>query len=97
MNEPQWVLPGIRDQGLFVSALARPGQQAVYAKKNSIFQLAAACSHGLARNHPLVDDNERIALTVAALFLEINGHTLNAPEAEAVLMHRQLAVGSSAG
>lgn len=86
-------LAGIRDQGLLDSALARPRQQAAYVKKNSIFQLAAAYSHGLARNHPFADGNKRIALTVAAVFLEINGHTLNAPEAEAALMYQQLADG----
>ncbi len=86
-------LPGIRDQGLLDSALARPRQQAAYGKKNSIFQLAAAYSYGLARNHPFTDGNKRIALTVAAAFLEINGHSLNAPEAEAVLMYQQLADG----
>lgn len=89
-------LPGIRDQGLLDSALARPRQQAAYAKKNSVFQLAAAYSYGLARNHPFVDGNKRIALTVAAVFLEINGHSLNAPEAEAVLMYQQLADGTLA-
>lgn len=87
-------LPGIRDQGLLDSALARPRQQAAYGKKNSIFQLAAAYSYGLARNHPFVDGNKRIALTAAAVFLEINGHTLNAPEAEAVLMYQQVADGT---
>lgn len=86
-------LPGIRDQGLLDSALARPRQQADYGKKNSIFQLAAAYSYGLARNHPFADGNKRIALTVAAVFLEINGHSLNAPEAEAALMYQQLADG----
>lgn len=86
-------LPGIRDQGLLDSALARPRQQAAYGKKNSVFQLAAAYSYGLARNHPFVDGNKRIALTVAAVFLEINGYSLNAPEAEAVIIYQQLADG----
>ncbi|MGV3627760.1 MAG: type II toxin-antitoxin system death-on-curing family toxin [Betaproteobacteria bacterium] len=87
-------LPGIRDQGLLDSALARPRQQAAYKKNNSIFQLAAAYSYGLARNHPFADGNKRIALTVAAVFLEINGHSLNAPEAEAALIYQQLADGT---
>jgi len=86
-------LPGIRDQGLLDSALARPRQQAAYGKKNSVFQLAAAYSYGLARNHPFVDGNKRIALTVAAVFLEINGYSLNASEAEAVIIYQQLADG----
>lgn len=87
-------LPGIRDQGLLDSALARPRQQAAYGKKNSVFQLAAAYSYGLARNHPYADGNKRIALTVAAVFLEINGHSLNAPETEAVIVYQKLADGT---
>ena len=86
-------LPGIRDQSLLDSALARPQQKAAYESEASIFELAAAYSYGLARNHPFVDGNKRIALTVAAVFLELNGFTLNAPEAEAVIMYQQLAAG----
>ncbi len=86
-------LPGIRDQALLDSALARPQQKAAYGSEASIFELAAAYSYGLARNHPFVDGNKRIALTVAAVFLELNGFTLNAPEAETVIMYQQLAAG----
>ena len=60
----------------------------------SVFELAAAYSYGLARNHPFTDGNKRIALTLAALFLELNGYSLNAPEPEAVIMYQQLAAGS---
>ena len=86
-------LPGIRDQALLDSALARPQQKAAYESEASIFELAAAYSYGLARNHPFVDGNKRIALTIAAVFLELNGVTLNAPEAEAVIVYQQLAAG----
>ncbi len=86
-------LPGIRDQALLDSALARPQQKAAYESEANIFELAAAYSYGLARNHPFVDGNKRIALTVAAVFLELNGFTLNAPEAETVIMYQQLAAG----
>ncbi|MCA9233325.1 MAG: type II toxin-antitoxin system death-on-curing family toxin [Chromatiaceae bacterium] len=86
-------LPGIRDQALLDSALARPQQKAAYESEASIFELAAAYSYGLARNHPFVDGNKRIALTIAAVFLELNGLTLNAPEAEAVIVYQQLAAG----
>ena len=86
-------LPGIRDQSLLDSALARPQQKAAYESEASIFELAAAYSYGLARNHPFVDGNKRIALTIAAVFLELNGLTLNAPEAEAVIVYQQLAAG----
>jgi death-on-curing protein len=87
-------LPGVRDKDLLESALARPLQKATYETAASIFDLAASYSYGLARNHPFVDGNKRIALTVAAVFLELNGYSLDATEAEAVLMYQQLAAGS---
>ena len=86
-------LTGIRDQKLLDSALARPQQKYSYTDNASFFELAASYSFGLAKNHLFVDGNKRIALTVAAVFLEINGYSLNAPEAEAVLMYEQLASG----
>ncbi len=87
-------LPGIRDQALLDSALARPQQKAAYENKPSVFELAAAYSFGLARNHPFIDGNKRIALTVAAVFLELNGFSLDAPEPETALVYQQLASGS---
>lgn len=87
-------LPGVRDKDLLESALARPLQKATNETAASIFDLAASYSYGLARNHPFVDGNKRIALTVAAVFLELNGYSLDATEAEAVLMYQQLAAGS---
>ncbi len=87
-------LPGVRDKKLLDSALARPHQRLSYDEDASIFVLAASYSFGLAKNHPFVDGNKRIALTVAAVFLELNGYSLDAPEAEAVVMYEQLASGS---
>lgn len=87
-------LPGIRDQALLDSALVRPQQKAAYDHKISVIELAAAYSFGLARNHPFTDGNKRIALTVAAVFLELNGYSLDAPEPEAVLVYQRLASGS---
>ncbi len=86
-------LPGIRDQALLDSALARPKQRVAYEKDITVFELAATDSYGLARNHPFIDGNKRIALTVAAVFLELNGYSLDAPEAETVLIYQQLAAG----
>ena len=87
-------LPGIRDEGLLESALARPQQKFAFEQNVSIFDLAAAYSYGLARNHPFVDGNKRIALTIAAVFLELNDYSLDAPEAEAVVIYQQLAAGT---
>ncbi|MCF6263055.1 MAG: type II toxin-antitoxin system death-on-curing family toxin, partial [Xanthomonadales bacterium] len=67
---------GIRDEALLESALNRPLRHFEYADESSIFDLAASYCYGLAKNHPFVDGNKRIALTVAAMFLEINDFTL---------------------
>lgn len=87
-------LPGIRDQALLDSALARPRQRISYDKDVSIFDLAASYSFGLSKNHPFVDGNKRIALTIAAVFLELNGFSLDASEAEAIVIYEQLASGT---
>ncbi|MCB1984035.1 MAG: type II toxin-antitoxin system death-on-curing family toxin [Burkholderiales bacterium] len=86
-------LSGIRDEALLDSALARPQQCFSYNDTLTVPDLAAVYSYGLARNHPFIDGNKRVALTVAAIFLEINGYTLDAPEAECVIIFEQLAAG----
>lgn len=85
--------PGIRDRDLFESALARPRQRLVYEPKSTIFELAASYSFGLAENHSFIDGNKRVALAIGAIFLDINGFTLDAPEPEAVIVFEQLASG----
>ncbi len=87
-------LSGIRDETLLDSALTRPQQRFAYGDSFSIFELAASYSYGLAKNHPFVDGNKRVALTVAAIFLELNGYSLDAPEAETVVIFKQLAAGN---
>ncbi len=87
-------LSGIRDEAILNSALAHPQQRFTYAKNVSIFELAASYSYGLAKNHPFIDGNKRIALTIAAIFLELNEYSLNAPEAEAVIIFETLAAGN---
>ncbi len=106
MKEPVWVLDqvvisvhkmllsehggssGLRDQVLLDSALARPKQ---LAPESSIFELAAAYSFGLARNHPFIDGNKRITFTIAVIFLDLNGFSFHAPEAEVVIFFENLA------
>lgn len=85
--------PGVRDMGLLESALAKPRQIFSYQKKATIFDLAAGYGFGLAKNHPFIDGNKRAALATAAIFLEINGYTLDAPEAEAIVVFEKLAAG----
>lgn len=84
--------PGVRDQGLLESAVARPRNRAAYAKA-SLFDLAAAYAFGIARNHPFVDGNKRTALVSAFAFLELNGWEVQAPEADAAVTFLSLAEG----
>ncbi|WP_295446223.1 type II toxin-antitoxin system death-on-curing family toxin [uncultured Thiodictyon sp.] len=85
--------PGIRDRGLLDSALARPRQRFCYEPQATLFDLAAAYGYGLAKNHPFVDGNKRIALAIASIFLEINGFSLDASEPQSVIIVEQLAAG----
>jgi death-on-curing protein len=84
--------PGLRDQGLLESAAARPKHLAAYGPA-SAFELAAAYAFGLARNHPFVDGNKRIALIAAFTFLLLNGWEVQAEETAAVLVFVDLAAG----
>ena len=85
---------GIRDEGLLESALTRPRQVFFYEAEATIFDLAASYGFGLAKNHPFIDGNKRAALSIAAIFLEINGYTFDAPEPEAVVVIEKLAAGN---
>ena len=85
-------MDGLRGEALLVSALARPRQLLAYGKLD-IFALAAAYAFGLARNHPFVDGNKRIGFTTSVLFLELNGHSFTASEADATLNTLALAAG----
>ncbi|HRK78084.1 MAG TPA: type II toxin-antitoxin system death-on-curing family toxin [Thiobacillus sp.] len=83
---------GFRDEGLFDSALARPLNLAAYESPD-VCALAASYAVALAKNHPFVDGNKRTAFIAMELFLALNGHELNATDAECVLA--MLAVAAS--
>jgi len=83
---------GIRDQGLFESALARPANMAAYDTPDAC-ALAASYAVGLAKNHPFVDGNKRTAYVAMELFLALNGLTLPADDASCVIT--MLAVAAS--
>lgn len=83
---------GIRDQGLFESALARPANMAAYDRPDAC-ALAAAYAVGLAKNHPFIDGNKRTAYVAMELFMALNGLTLTADDASCVI--NMLAVASS--
>jgi death-on-curing protein len=84
--------PGLRDRGLVESAAAWPKHLASYGQP-TVFELAAAYAFGLARNHPFVDGNKRIALVAAFTFLELHGWNVSAEEPAAVLVFLDLAAG----
>ena len=92
LNE-QGGLPGIRDEGLLESALARPANITHYAADSNLYQLAAAYAFGIASNHPFADGNKRVAFYAAAGFLRINGLCLDVEEAEAATVFIDLAAG----
>jgi death-on-curing protein len=69
--------PVIRDHGLLESALARPKASAFGADAYpTLAEKAGALLHSLARNHALVDGNERLALAATIAFVGLNGRRL---------------------
>ena len=65
---------GLRDEGLLRSALAQPEMQ--FGGKyvhDDLAAMAVAYLFHLAKNHPFVDGNKRIAAATTLLFLALNG------------------------
>jgi death on curing protein len=86
---------GLRDEGLLLSALARPQNLLAYsAETPNIAALAASYGFGIAKNHPFIDGNKRTALVVARTFLLLNGFGLNASQEEKYLTFLKLAEGN---
>jgi death-on-curing protein len=74
----------VRDIGLLESALARPRSTAFGEDAYpSVHAKAAALLHSLARNHALVDGNERLALAGTIAFYGLNGIRLTHSNDEA--------------
>jgi death-on-curing protein len=82
---------GIRDEGLFDSALARPANIFHYDNHAEITQLAAAYAGGIIQNPPFVDGNKRTGFIAAYMFLDVNGSKLVADEVSATAMTLSLA------
>ncbi len=92
---------GIRDVGLLESACARPLNQWAYGETR-LCALAAAYAFGLARNHPFIDGNKRIAFQAMYVFLALNGQRLtatarNAADTIIALAAGELSEGELAG
>lgn len=76
--------PGVRDEGLFESAVSRPQNLAACGQPD-LFELAAAYAVGLAKHHPFIDGNKRTAYVAMELFLWLNGLELVATDADCVI------------
>ncbi len=85
--------PGIRDEGLFDSALARPKNRFAYAPESTLAELAASYCFGLVNNHAFVDGNKRVGFLSIGVFLSINGYKLVADQLDAIQMILNVASG----
>ncbi len=83
---------GIRDEGLLESTLARPLNLAGYGQPDTA-ELAARYAIAIARNHPFVDGNKRVAYVALEAFLALNGLRFPVSDADAVIMTLRLAAG----
>jgi death-on-curing protein len=81
---------GLRDQGLLESAVFRP-QVGYYS---TIAEEATAPMESLAKNHPFVDGNKRVAFAATHTFLLVNGYDLEVKPLQAYeFMMRSIASG----
>ncbi len=83
---------GLRDLDLLESVIARPRQRHTYGDPD-VFDLAAAYTAAIINNHPFVDGNKRTGFVVGILFLELNGPTFTASEADVTQAVLDLAAG----
>lgn len=76
---------GIDRRELVESALARPQQEANFAKSDVVRQAATLC-FGLVKNHPWRGGNKRTATYLMRVFLMLNGFDLDYEVEDAVEM-----------
>lgn len=78
-------IDGLRDDGLFESAIETPfqtfGGQDLYP---TLIEKAARLAYGLIKNHPFLDGNKRIGAHAMLVFLEINGVKIHFDDAELI-------------
>ena len=84
---------GLRDEGLLLSALARPENLLAYGKDVDIAALGASSAYGIAKNHPFIDGNKRTALVVMRTFLASNDIDFVASREEKYRAFLELAEG----
>lgn len=86
--------PGIRDEALLESTLAKPRNLFAHAREPTIYDLAASYCSGVVRNHPFIDGNKRAGLLAARAFLFLNGYEFEPEEADEVNVILDLAAGA---
>jgi death-on-curing protein len=89
-------LPGVRDDNVLESALARARQKWPYGE-HEISALAAAYGYGIVTSHPYRDGNKRIGFLAMVTFLGVNGHELHTTDADVVTTIVRLAAGQITG
>jgi death-on-curing protein len=83
---------GLRDEGTLRSALERPVNK-WQCEQAGLAELAAAYAFGLAKNHPFIDGNKRIAFMAMLSFLRKNGVHFAPDQAQATVIILSLAAG----
>jgi death-on-curing protein len=86
--------PGLRDEGLLESALARPQNAFALGGETDLAALAAAYAVGIAKNRAFIDGNKRVSNVATFMFLALNGRNLQADAAEQVRVWLAIADGS---
>jgi len=82
-----------RDEALLESALARRRHRCGHDEGIDLIGLAAAYGFGLARDHPFIDGNDRVAFQAMYVFLGLNGYRIDAEEAAVVRLMLAVAAG----
>jgi death on curing protein len=86
---------GMRDDQLFMAALARPLNKWHYEEpRPDLFDLAASYCFAIVKGHVFHDGNKRSGHMIAAVFLEQNRVRHRPPEADVVAMMLAVADGS---
>jgi death on curing protein len=84
--------PGLRDDVMLRSALARPVNK-WHCEHTELSDLAAAYAFGLAKNHAFVDGNKRVAFMTMVVFLRRNDVLFAPDQVHATAIMMLLAAG----
>jgi death-on-curing protein len=86
----------VRDIGLLDSAAARARSSVLGSDAYPTLALkAAALLHSLARNHPLVDGNKRLAWLATVVFLSLNNQEPDVDDDAAFTLVMDVATGAA--